>query len=154
MKKATFFLPTILFSIISITTFAQKYTTAADTVKLNREYVALTNSIANHTSELTSAKNYMPKYQSRAANAETDAQNMAAKSSDQASRAKDGDIHDIKKAKRESRRALKDARGARTAENRVQGQDKYISKLTSKLAKEQERLQELEAMRIAIRNNQ
>lgn len=154
MKKTIFFLSQILFCTFSITTSAQKYRTAADTVKLNREYVALTNSIANHTAELTSAKNYMPKYQSRATNAENDAQSMAAKSSDQASRAKDGDIRDMKKAKRESRRALRDARGARTAENRVEGQDKYISKLTSKLAKEQERLQELEAMRMAIRNNQ
>ena len=154
MKKFTYLLPAILFALVTISVNAQKYRSAEDTIKLNREYVALTNSIANHTAELASAKNYMPKYQSRAANANTDAQNMASKSSEQASRATNGDMSDVKKAKRESRRALKDARNARTADNRVKGQDKYIAKLNSTLAKEQERLQELDAMRTAIRNKQ
>jgi uncharacterized protein YlxW (UPF0749 family) len=80
------------------TVYLQKYKSSADTVKLNKDYVAVSNGIAELTSKLTIAQ-----------------------------------------------------KDARDADNNVKDQDKKIAKLASQLQKKQERLRELDDMRLAIR---
>ena len=74
------------------TAYAQVYKTAADTVKLNKEFTEVSNDIASLTAKLTIAQNNMPGYQSKAKTADSDAQDAAVKSSDQADKATDGGV--------------------------------------------------------------
>ncbi|MCW3081187.1 hypothetical protein [Segetibacter sp.] len=154
MKKFTFLLPVMIFVLTSFSASSQKYKSAADTVKLNEEYVKVSNSIVELTSKLAIAKNNLPGYQAKAANAVSDAQSSVMESSNQASKATNGDIGDAKSAKKKANKALKDAEDANDANNKTKDQDKKIAKLSSELEKKQEKLQELEKMRTAIRNMQ
>lgn len=154
MKKFKFFFPAMLFILASLPAFSQKYKTASDTVKLNKEWVEVSNDIADLTSKLTIAQNNLPGYHNKANDAVSDAQNTAQKSSEQASKATNGDLGDAKSAKKKAKKALNDAEDAKDAKDKVKDQDKKIAKLSSELQKKQARLQELEVMRNAIRNGQ
>ncbi|HEU4903228.1 MAG TPA: hypothetical protein VFT06_10560 [Flavisolibacter sp.] len=151
MKKIFFFLPLFLCMVASLTAFSQKYKSASDTVKLNKEWVDVSNDIAKLTSELTIAQNNLPGYHSKAVDAVADAQTSAQKSSDQAYKATNGDLGDAKTAKKKAKKALNDAEDADDAKGNVKNQDKKIDKLTSQLQKKQKQLTELEEMRSAIR---
>lgn len=141
----------MIFIISSLPAFSQKYKTAADTVKLNNEYVEVSNDIAGLTAKLTIAQNNLPGYLGKANNAVSDAKTTAIKSNEQSSNAIDGDVGDARKAKRKAKQALKEAKDAKQANNKVEDQDKKISSLSAQLQKKQERLVELENMRTAIR---
>ena len=129
----------------------QKYKTAADTVKLNKEWVAVSNDIAGLTAELSIAQNNLPEYKTKADKASSDAQSSAQKSSDQAYKATNGDLGDAKSAKKKAKRALNDAEDASNAKNKADDQQKKIDKLTEELQKKQKQLAGLEEMRTNIR---
>ncbi|MGI8581664.1 MAG: hypothetical protein ACR2KX_05705 [Chitinophagaceae bacterium] len=154
MKKIMFLLPAVIIIMLSQSAFSQKYKTAADTAKLNKEYVEVSNEIADLTSRLTIAQNNLPGYNNKANDAKADAQNTAIKSSEQSSDAVNGDVGDAKKAKRKAKKALREAKHARQASNKAEDQDKKIASLSSQLQKKQERLRELDTMRAAILNSQ
>ena len=132
------------------TATAQVYKTAADTVKLNKEFTEVSNDIASLTAKLKTAQSNLPGYQSKARNADSDAQDAAINSSVQADKATDGGVKAAKKAKRNSKKAYREAKNARSANNVVEDQDDKIASLTGQLAKKQERLRQLTAMRDAI----
>jgi chromosome segregation ATPase len=151
MKRNVLFLLASICLVASLPAASQKYKSASDTTKLNKEYVEVSNEIAELTAELTIAQNNLPGYMSKAAKANTDAQGTAQKSSDQAYKATNGDLGDAKSAKKKAKRALNDAEDASDARNDKIKQEKKIDKLTSKLQTKQKTLQELEEMRTAIR---
>ena len=152
MKHTKVFLIASLLIFCASSVFSQKYKTAADTVKLNKVYVEVSNDIAELTSKLAIAQNNLPGYHTKAREATSDAQSSANASSDQASKATNGDLGDAKSAKKKANKAYNSAQDAKDADNRVKDQDKKIAKLTSQLQKKQERLKELDDMRVAIRN--
>jgi uncharacterized protein DUF6520 len=154
MKKIKLFLPAMTFVMASPSAFSQKYNTAADTVKLNKEYIEVTNAIANLTSKLSIAENNLPGYHNKVNEAVSKAGNSAIKSSEQASAAVDGNVGDAKKAKRKAKSALYDAKEVRDANAKVKDQEKKIANLSLELEKKQTRRQELEGMRTAIQNIQ
>ena len=147
-----FLLPAVIFIMASPSAFSQKYKTAADTVQLNKEYVEVSNDIADLQSRLTIAQNNLPGYQNKASEATSDAQSTAITSSEQASNAVNGDIKDAKKAKRKAKKAVREAKDAKHASDKVEDQDDKITKLSAQLAGKQLRLQELEEIRTTIRN--
>jgi hypothetical protein len=144
--KLSVLLPVALF-LLCITAYSQKYKTAADTVKLNQEYIAVSNQIADLSSRLTIAQNNLPGYHTKAGEAAANAQATAIQSTNQADKAVNGDVGDAKKAKRKAKKAVREAKDARHANNNVENQDKKIAKLTSELQQKQRRLQELDIMR-------
>jgi len=152
MKQTKFFLLAGMLLVSASTVYSQKYKTAADTVKLNKEYVEVSNDIAELTSKLAIAQNNLPGYHTKAREATSDAQSSASASSEQASKATNGDLGDAKSAKKKANRAYDNAQDAKDANNKVKDQDKKIAKLTSQLQKKQEKLRELDDMRVAIRN--
>lgn len=154
MKKVKFFFTAVFFIIASLSAYSQKYKTAADTVKLNREYIEVSNEIADLTAKLTIAQNNLPGYNDKAAEAKTDAQNTAIKSSEKSSDAVNGDVGDARQAKKKAKKALRDAKHARNADNKAEDQDKKIARLTAELQKKKDRLNELDQMRAAIQNPQ
>jgi chromosome segregation ATPase len=137
--------------LLSLPGFSQKYKSASDSVNLNKEWVKVSNDIAELTAELTIAQNNLPGYRSKAEKAKTDAQGTAKESSDQAYKATNGDLGDAKSAKKKAKRALNDAEDASDAKDDTKKQEKKIDKLTAQLQKKQRKLDELEEMRTAIR---
>ena len=151
MKRNVLYLLAVLCLTMSLPAAAQKYKSASDTIKLNKEWVEVSNDIAELTAELTIAQNNLPGYESRAIKAQTNAQSTAQQSSDQAYKATNGDLGDAKKAKKKAKKALNDAEDASDAKDNTKKQEKKIDKLASQLQKKQKNLQELEEMRNTIR---
>lgn len=150
MKQIKFILISGLFLLLASTVYSQRYTSVADTAKLNKEYINVSNDIAELTSKLTVAQNNLPGYYTKARDANSDAQASANASSSQASKATNGDLGDAKTAKKKANKAYSNARDARKADNRVKDQDKKITKLNNQLQRKQERLKKLDEMRATI----
>ena len=131
------FLFGLLCTIASLPLVAQKYKTASDTIKLNKEYVEVANEVAELTAKLTVAQNNLPGYHSKSEKAVHNAQETAQKSSDQAHKATNGDLDDAKSAKKKAKKALNDAEDAGDAKEDVKDQEKKIDKLTTELQKKQ-----------------
>ncbi|MBK8495383.1 MAG: hypothetical protein IPL50_10370 [Chitinophagaceae bacterium] len=128
----------------------KKYKTVEDTARLNREYVKVTNDIAELNAKLAIAQNNLPGYKSKAIEAGTDADNAANNSVDQAYKVTNGDVGDARKAKRKARKAYREAKDSRSASNNVSSQESKITKLTLQINRKEQRLKELEVMRLAI----
>jgi hypothetical protein len=92
----------------------------------------------------------MPGIKSKATNAETNAQEAAVTSSEQADKATRGGVKEARKAKRNSKKAYREAKDAKAANENVGDQDDKIASLKGQLAKKEERLSQLTAMRTAI----
>lgn len=152
MKKFMFYVPAILLMMIALPAISQKYKSASDTVKLNKEWVEVSNSIAELQAKLTIAQNNLPGYNNKVGDAVSDAQNAAQQSSQQASKATNGDLGDAKDAKKKAKKALNEAEDAQSAKDKVKSQEKKIDKLNSELQKKQKQLSQLEEMRMNIRS--
>ena len=150
MKNKIYVVCFLTLMATGFTTYGQVYKTASDTVKLNKEFIEVSNDIADLTAKLTIAQNNKPGYQSKATAAESTAQNAAVTSSVQADKATEGGVKEARKAKRNSKKAYRKAKNARSANNNVGDQDDKIASLTGQLAKKQERLRQLTAMRTEI----
>ena len=149
MKK-TIYLFCFLSLIVSGTAYSQKYKTMADTVKLNKEHVKLSNEIVELNAKLGIAQNDLPGYQSKAKDANADAVDAASSSSDQASKATNGNVSDARTAKRKAKKAYNEAKDSRSAKNKLSDQEDKITRLNLQLKKKNQRLQDLEIMRTAI----
>ena len=154
MKNKIYVVCFLTLMATGFTTYGQVYKTASDTVKLNKEFIEVSNDIADLTAKLTIAQNNKPGYQSKATAAESTAQNAAVTSSVQADKATEGGVKEARKAKRKSKKAYHEAKDARSANNDVGDQDDKIASLTGQLAKKQERLRQLTVMRDAINAQQ
>jgi DNA-binding transcriptional regulator GbsR (MarR family) len=150
MKKFLL-LPLVVCLVATHSASSQKYKSASDTIKLNKEWVDVSNDLAKLTSELTIAQNNLPGYRSKTVDAVSDAQTSAQNSSDQAYKATNGDLGDAKTAKKRAKKALNDAEDASDAKDDVRKQEKKIDKLTMQLQKKQKQLAELDEMRATIR---
>ncbi|MFI5158662.1 MAG: hypothetical protein ACHQF4_07330 [Sphingobacteriales bacterium] len=149
MKFINFVFSVILLTI-SASVSAQKYKTPSDTVKLNQEYVKVSNDIADLSAQLSIAQNNLPGYQSKANTATGDAQSAATASSSSASKATNGNIADSKSARNDADNAYDKAKDSRSANNNVGNQNEKIRKLKTELKKKQQRLEDLKSMRAAI----
>ncbi|MBK8495349.1 MAG: hypothetical protein IPL50_10165 [Chitinophagaceae bacterium] len=149
MKK-TICLLFLIMMITGLQAYSQKYKTVEDTARLNREFVKVTNDIAELNAKLAIAQNNLPGYKSKAIEAGTDADNAANKSVDQAYKVTNGDVGDARKAKRKARKAYREAKDSRSASNNVSAQESKITKLTLQINRKEQRLKELEVMRLAI----
>jgi hypothetical protein len=143
---------TLTFSAIFLTqaVFAQKYKTAADTVKLNKEYGEVTLDIAKLNSNLIEQQNKTAGYDSKATSTANDAVTAAQNSKATASTATDGNVGDAKAAMKQARRANNDANDARDAKNNQANNVKKINEINEKIAKKQARLTELAQQKAAI----
>lgn len=150
MKNIYYVVSFLALLLMGFTVQAQVYKTAEDTIKLNKEFIEVSNDIANLTAKLTVAQNNLPGYKSKAEGAESDAQKAAEKSSDQAFKNTGSSVKEAKKAKRDAKKALREAKDARKANSNVGDQDDKIASLKGQLAKKEERLRQLTEMREAI----
>jgi chromosome segregation ATPase len=149
MKKIV--LLAVVFMFFGTSVFSQKYKTASDTAKLNKEYASVLKDVSDLTSKLTTAQNDLPGNQSKAADALKDSEKATGESNGQTATT---DVGDAKKAKKKADKAYKEAKNSEKSQERVRDQEKKIAKLTEELSKKQLQLQELETMRTTIRNRQ
>ena len=150
MKNKIYIVCFLTLIITGFASYGQVYRTAADTVKLNKEFTEVSNDIATLSAQLTIAQNNMPGYQSKAKTAESNAQDAAETSSTEAAKATGGSVKEARKAKRKSKKAYHEAKDAQSANNDVGNQDDKIASLTAQLTKKQERLRQLTDMRASI----
>jgi len=143
-----FYLLVLIFT--ASTAFAQKYKTIEDTARLNKEYVNLRNDLASLNAKLTIAQNDLPGYQAKAKDADNDAEKAANTSSDQASKATNGSVSDARTAKRKSKKAYREAKDSREAKSRLSDQENKITRYKLDIKKMEQRLEELDLMRIGI----
>lgn len=150
MKKIIplFYLLALVFPALSA--FSQKYKNIEDTFKLNKEYVTVSNDIAELKAKLTIAQNDLPGYQSKAVDANNDAVNAASASSDQSSKATNGSVSAAKSAKRKANKSYDQAKDSRSANKKVDNQENKIARYTQDLVKKQKRLEDLDVMRSTI----
>src|SRR5688500_6788151 len=150
MKNTIYVACLLTCMFICFASYAQEYKTPEDTVKLNKEFTEVSNDIATLTAKLTIAQNNMPGYKSKAHAAESNAEEAAVNSSEQANKAKNGSVKEARKAKHKSKKAFREAKDSRSANKNITEQDEKIASLTGELAKKQVRLEQLIAMRTAI----
>jgi hypothetical protein len=150
MKFIYYLLSTVVLLGLSMSTYAQKYKSPADTGKLNLEYVKTQNDIADLTSKLSTAQSDLPGYQTKAVNAGNVAQTTAATSDTSATKARSGNLQDSKDAKKAADNAYSKAKDARTANDNVGKQNEKIRKLTEELKAKRQRLKDLDVMRADI----
>lgn len=150
MKKITEFFIIAFCVFTAAPAFSQTYKAAADTAKLNAEYIKVSNDITSLSAALDKAKEEQSKRTTKAASATADAQNTADKTSDKASQSTGESVKDARRAKKEARRSVKDAKDARHAKSNLDDANRKVEKLTNQLQKKQDRLKELDAMRSSI----
>ena len=150
MKKIVRFVYLIALIFPALSAVSQKYKTVEDTIKLNKEYINLSNDIADLKAKLTIAQNDLPGYQSKAKEANSDAVNAASASSDQAARATNGKVKDAKSAKRKANKSYDQAKDSKSAKKKVDDQEDKIADYVKDIEKKQQRQVELDAMRLAI----
>lgn len=150
MKKITRLFYLLLLVLPALSASAQKYKTIEDTARLTREYVSVRNDIAELQAKLTIAQNDLPGYEAKSRKADNDAATAASASSDQASKAIDGDVKDAKKARSKANKAYGEAKDSRTAKRKVNSQENKITRYTLQLKKKQQRLEELDVMYTSI----
>lgn len=138
------------FVFLTIPGFSQKYTTPKDTVRLNKEYVKLSNDMAQLHAKLSIAQNELPGYQAKAREANEDAAKAATVSSDQASKATSGTVSAAKTAKHKANKSLSEAKDARSAKNKVNRLQNTITRYQLDIRKKEQRLEALAVMRAAI----
>src|SRR5689334_17240762 len=122
MKKIVLF-AAALFFVVSCA-FSQKYKTASDTAKLNKEYASVLKDVADLTEKLTKAQNDLPGYQSKAADQMRDAEKASNESNRQTSST---DVSDAKKAKKKADKAYNEAKDSQKAQEKVKDQEKKIA---------------------------
>ena len=150
MKNTMWMICFLVLTSLGFGASAQEYKTAADTVKLNKEYTDVDNDIASLTVKVAIIENNMPQYRSKASNAASDAQDAAINSREQASKATQGGVKEARKAKRQSKKAYREAKDERSANKNISKQQNKLNELKGELASKQERLAQLEDMRRAI----
>lgn len=142
----------LCFSLIFISenTQAQKYKTASDTIRLNKEYAQLRLDIANLNSKLSDEKEKTADYQLSTSSTSDKATRSAQQSKTQAATATNGNTSDTRQAVRDAKRANRKARSARKAKSNEKDHNKRIKALESQIAKKQSRLRKLDLERAAI----
>jgi len=150
MKKITRLFYILFLVLPALSSAAQKYKKIEDTARLTKEYVHVRNDIVALHAKLTIAENDLPGYQSKARDADNDAATAAAASSDQASKAIDGDVKDAKKARRKANKAYSEAKDSRSAQRKADSQENKITRYKLDIQKKQQRLEALDVMRVAI----
>ena len=143
----------LLMTVIILSAFkaqAQKYKTAADTVKLNKEYAGVQQDITNLKAKLDKANGKTSDYQSKVTSSSQSAATAAQDSKSQAATATNGKLNDVKKEERMAKKASTDANDAKNAQNDEKNNQKDIKKLNAEIEKKQKRLSDLDAMRTSI----
>ena len=136
----------------SINASAQQYKTAADTLKLNKEYSDVSLDIAKLNLKLSEAQNKTSDFQSNSVATAQHASNSAQQSKTDASTATNGNLNDAKTAMKQARKANNQAKDAKNAKDDEDKNIRTIKELKEKISDKQQVLAELDSQRAAIKS--
>lgn len=140
----------LMLTVASLPVFSQTYKTMADSAALNKEYLKVTKNIADLKVQLAKTQEEQAKYTLKADKANSDAQSTAASTAKRAAEATGGNVKDARRAKKDARRALHEAKDSRKAGDNLVEQNKKLARLNGDLEKNENRLTELDSMRHSI----
>jgi hypothetical protein len=132
------------------TVFAQKYKTAADTVKLNKAYGEVTLDISKLNSNLIEEQNKTPEFDAKSASTAHSAVTSAEYSKQTEFIASNGNFDDAKAAMKQQKKANIEAKNARDAKNNQADNLDKIDKINIQIAKKQAELVDLNGQKADI----
>jgi chromosome segregation ATPase len=138
--------------LLSQTVFAQKYKTAADTVKLNKKYGETKEELAKLNSNLIELQNKTADYQSKVTSTTNDAVTAAQNSKETASTATDGSLSDAKKAMKQAKKADNKAKDEKEAKSDEANNVRKIAEINKEIGKKQAVLDDLVQQKADILN--
>src|ERR1700730_4988752 len=131
----------------------QKYTTMADTTRLNKEYGEISLELSKLNTKLIEEKNKTVDYRSKTSSSAGDAVATAQASKDQAAVATNGNTTDTKKAVTDAKEANIKANNAKIAVSDEKKNNKKINELTAQIEQKQRLLRDLDSQRAAMMAN-
>lgn len=138
--------------LLSQTVFAQKYKTAADTVKLNKKYGETKEELTKLNSNLIELQNKTADYQSKVTSTTNDAVTSAQNSKETASTATDGSLSDAKKAMKQAKKADNKAKDEKEAKSDEANNVRKIAEINKEIGKKQAVLDDLAQQKADILN--
>ncbi len=154
MKKLLYLFPVLLIlSAFFYSCSPKVYSTAADTVNLNKEYRVLLRDVVNLNGDINKLKSDIPVLEAKAQKADAKSKKSLEESRRQAAMATGGDLKQIRKAESKANDAKDDAEDARSAGKKLEDARESLADLQSEVARKESRLQELDRQKSAINQN-
>ncbi len=154
MKKLLYLLPLLLIlSAFFYSCSPKVYSTAADTVNLNKEYRVLLRDVVNLNGDINKLKSNIPVLEAKAQKADAKSKKSLEESRRQAATATGGDLKQIRKAESKADDAQDDAEDSKEAHKKLEDARNRLANLQSELAGKESRLQELDRQKTAINQN-
>jgi DNA repair exonuclease SbcCD ATPase subunit len=151
MKKLIYLLPISLFLTVFFYSCSPKtYSTAADTVNLNKEYRVLLRDVVNLRGDINKLRSKIPVLEAKAQKAEAKSRASLEESRRQASTATSGNLKQIRKAESKADDAQDDAEDAKDANQDLEEAQKSLSNAQRDLAQKENRLKDLDQQRQTI----
>jgi len=144
LNRAVFIL---IFSVLYLPTFGQRYNNRADSAKLNVEYSNVQSKIAQLTLKRDEAQLKLSSWEDKSELATMNAQNSTSINLNNANAAQQGGISEAKEEKKSANLAYKDSKIEKKDRESVRSLNKRIRELNSDIQKNQSRLRELEAIK-------
>jgi chromosome segregation ATPase len=154
MKKLLYLLPALLIlSAFFYSCSPKVYSTAADTVNLNKEYRVLLRDVVNLNGDINKLKSNIPVLEAKAQKADAKSKKSLEESRRQAAMATGGELKQIRKAESKADDAQDDAEDSKAARKKLEDARKSLADLQSELAGKEARLQELDRQKSSINQN-
>jgi chromosome segregation ATPase len=151
MKKIIYLLPITLFlSAFFYSCSPKTYTTAADTVNLNKEYRVLLREVVNLQGDINKLRSDIPVLEARGQKAEAKSRESLEESRRQASTATGGNLKQIRKAESKADDAQDDAEDAKKANQKLEEAQKKLEEAQAALSNKENRLRDLDRQKQAI----
>jgi DNA repair exonuclease SbcCD ATPase subunit len=151
MKKLLAIIPVLLLVSAFFYSCSDKvYSTAADTVNLNKEYRVLLRDVVNLKGNINKVRSNIPVLEAKAQKADANSKESLEESRRQASTATGGDLKQIRRAESKADDAQDDAEDSKDAHKKLEEAQDSLDSMQKELATKEARLTELDRQRQSI----
>lgn len=151
MKKLLTIIPLLLLGTVFLYSCSEKvYSTAADTVNLNKEYRVLLRDVVNLKGDINKVRSDIPVLEAKAQKADAKSKESLEESRRQAAMATSGDLKQIRKAESKADDAKEDAEDSKEAHKKLEDAQNSLADKQKELASKEARLTELDRQKQSI----
>jgi chromosome segregation ATPase len=151
MKKLLTIIPLLLLGTVFFYSCSEKvYSTAADTVNLNKEYRVLLRDVVNLKGDINKVRSNIPVLEAKAQKEDAKSKESLEESRRQAAMATGGDLKQIRKAESKADDAKEDAEDSKEAHQKLEDAQNSLSDMQKELAGKEARLAELDRQKQSI----
>jgi len=151
MKKLLTIIPLLLLGTVFFYSCSEKvYSTAADTVNLNKEYRVLLRDVVNLKGDINKVRSDIPVLEAKAQKADAKSKESLEESRRQAAMATSGDLKQIRKAESKADDAKEDAEDSKEAHKKLEDAQNSFADKQKELAVKEARLSELDRQKQSI----